>query len=111
MSSSYCGIKSPPKGKEPGTMKECAESNQVRKYGLYKVDKLLVSEAPKSKLTRKDRDEQVHKVNRIRYKYQRIKKEYQKKKDDKKAKEFKKLVLEYKKELETLKDMERRLKI
>lgn len=109
--SSYCGIKEPPKGKTSGSMKECAESKQIRKFGLFKVDKKLVSEAPKGKITRKIRDEQVLKTNRLRYKYQRIKRELEKKKDKKKTLEFKKLVTQYKKELVILKGMEAKLGI
>ena len=36
----YCGIKKVPKGKHRGTMNECL--NQVRYYGLNKVDKSLL---------------------------------------------------------------------
>ena len=38
----YCGIGKVPKGKRLGTMKECVEANQVRLYGIYKVDKKLL---------------------------------------------------------------------
>lgn len=35
---SYCGIGKIPKGKKRGTAKECIKANQVRYYGLEKVD-------------------------------------------------------------------------
>ena len=49
---SYCGIKAVPKGKNRGSMKQCAESNQVRLYGLHKIDpKLLIKDkTPKKPL-------------------------------------------------------------
>jgi hypothetical protein len=34
----YCGIKDVPKGRKRGTMKECAERNEIRYFGLNKVD-------------------------------------------------------------------------
>lgn len=39
----YCGIEiPPPKGKRIGTMEECVRRNQVRRYGLRKVDESLL---------------------------------------------------------------------
>lgn len=35
----YCGANIDiPKGKRPGTMRECAEKNQIRRYGIFKID-------------------------------------------------------------------------
>jgi len=39
MSKPYCGSGNIPKGSKNGTMKECAELNQVRLYGLNKIDR------------------------------------------------------------------------
>jgi hypothetical protein len=38
MSDIYCGIGKPPKGKQLGTMRQCAEHGQVRLYGIKKID-------------------------------------------------------------------------
>lgn len=38
----YCGIGKVPKNKRMGSMKECGEANQIRQYGIKKVDKKLV---------------------------------------------------------------------
>lgn len=39
MSSPYCGAGKLPKGKRHGTMTECVEKRQIRRYGEMKVDK------------------------------------------------------------------------
>jgi hypothetical protein len=39
----YCGVKRISKNKRLGTPDECAELNQVRHYGLEKIDKNLVN--------------------------------------------------------------------
>jgi hypothetical protein len=38
----YCGIGKVPKNKKMGSMKECGEANQIRQYGIKKVDKKLI---------------------------------------------------------------------
>ena len=38
----YCGINKVPKGKHLGTEIECIKQNQIRNYGLNKVDKKLL---------------------------------------------------------------------
>lgn len=43
MSKVYCGIGEIPKNKKRGSMKECAETNQIRYWGEKKVDKKLIS--------------------------------------------------------------------
>jgi len=40
----YCGSKSVPKNKVRGTMKECADSNQVRYWGVKKIDKKFLGD-------------------------------------------------------------------
>ncbi len=42
MANIYCGANELPKGKVYGTMKQCAERNQIRRFGIYRVDKSLV---------------------------------------------------------------------
>jgi len=42
----YCGSKSnPPKGKRFGTPQECADLNQIRRYGLNQVDQQVIDDA------------------------------------------------------------------
>jgi hypothetical protein len=42
MSDIYCGVKSVPKNKKLGTMKQCTEKKQVRYFGIKKVDMRLL---------------------------------------------------------------------
>lgn len=39
---SYCGIKKLKKGRHFGSMTECLDHNQVRYYGLHKIDPMLI---------------------------------------------------------------------
>jgi hypothetical protein len=39
MSKVYCGAGKVPKDSVAGGMKECARSKQIRRYGLFKIDK------------------------------------------------------------------------
>lgn len=41
----YCGIGNIPKGKTRGTPEYCVRANQVRYYGLEKIDKKILKEA------------------------------------------------------------------
>lgn len=54
MSNIYCGIDKIPKGKKIGSMKQCAEKNQIRYWGLNKVDKTLAEAVRKRKGTTGD---------------------------------------------------------
>ena len=38
----YCGINKVPKGKHRGTEIECIRNNQIRQYGIDKIDKSLM---------------------------------------------------------------------
>ena len=49
MSDIYCGCKSLPKGKRLGTMVECKDKNQVRLFGLNKIDKKTLEREPVKK--------------------------------------------------------------
>ncbi len=42
MSKIYCGAGKKPKNSRFGNMKECAEKNQVRRYGVNKVDSRII---------------------------------------------------------------------
>lgn len=50
----YYGVGTPPKGKRRANVKEALEANQIRYYGLKKVDKRIVTKAQK-----KDQDKQT----------------------------------------------------
>jgi len=41
----YCGIGKIPRGKTRGTPEYCVQSNQIRYYGLEKIDKNLLKRA------------------------------------------------------------------
>lgn len=45
----YCGIKKPGKNQKLGSMKECAETNQIRLYGVRKIDSRLLDRINKPK--------------------------------------------------------------
>jgi hypothetical protein len=46
----FCGITDPiPKGYRLGSMKECVDKNQVRYYGLKKIDSLVIKSINKKK--------------------------------------------------------------
>lgn len=47
----YCGAKTVPKNKQIGNMKECAEKNQVRLYGLNRIDPNLLTKSKTKKMT------------------------------------------------------------
>ncbi len=46
---SYCGVGNVPKGKKRGTVKECIRANQVRYYGLEKIDMDKINKVKKKK--------------------------------------------------------------
>jgi len=43
MSKVYCGTEKLPKGKKLGTMEECVKAGQVRRFGLFSVDPMLLA--------------------------------------------------------------------
>ena len=46
----YCGCKEkPPKNSVFGSMKECAEKGQIRRYGVKKIDRLLIDHMENAK--------------------------------------------------------------
>jgi hypothetical protein len=49
----YCGASNKlPRGKRFGTMRECVESNNIRRYGLFKVDSALLRAMQQKKIGR-----------------------------------------------------------
>ena len=49
MTDVYCGCKDLPKGKRVGSMGECKDKNQIRLYGVNKVDKKTLERQPVKK--------------------------------------------------------------
>lgn len=45
----YCGIAKPTSGKELGTAEECVAANQVRYYGIVKIDKSILRDGKTKK--------------------------------------------------------------
>ena len=56
----YCGINKVPKGKHLGTEIECIKQNQIRNYGLNKVDKKLLDN-----INFKPKDNYKQKLNKM----------------------------------------------
>jgi hypothetical protein len=50
----YCGIGTAPVGKEIGTAEECAEMNQVRRYGLVKIGLSVLNNGKNLQLLKKE---------------------------------------------------------
>jgi hypothetical protein len=46
----FCGATKLPKGKTYGSMKECAEQSQIRRFGLFKADENIVNTVSKKKI-------------------------------------------------------------
>ena len=62
----HCGITKLPKNKKLGTMKQCLEKNQVRLFGLNKIDPLLISnQQEKKRKANKEKDERMKLLLRV----------------------------------------------
>lgn len=109
MSKVYCGIGTVPKGYRRGTMKECAESGQIRYYGLKKVDPKMI-ELMQSVKKMPTRETLLKKATVIRVKYGKIKKEYGKNPDVKLKQQMDKYKKEYEKIAKLLKLVETKQK-
>ena len=66
MSKIYCGIGKMPKNYKIGNMKECAETGQVRLYGLKKIDPRILEAAKKNRKGRESRDSIILKIATLR---------------------------------------------
>jgi|SRR5690606_9860054 len=64
----YCGAKPPRKSQVRGTAKQCAQANQVRYYGLEKVEPSDIVKAKKEV----DINKETHKLNLMLVKIKRI---------------------------------------
>ena len=61
----YCGIGKIPKNKKMGSMKECAEKNQIRQYGVKKIDTKLLEHIEITKKSNKNSKEGESKLEKI----------------------------------------------
>ncbi|ARF09546.1 hypothetical protein Indivirus_1_169 [Indivirus ILV1] len=86
MSKIYCGSSKVPKGQTLGTMKECVAKNQVRYWGVKKVDSRLLKKESikKEKSTKESRDKAAIKMIGLRGKVQKLTKQVSEEKDKKK---------------------------
>lgn len=112
----YCGTKTPPKGFKLGTMKQCKEKNQLRRYGLLKVDSRVLNSTNKKADAKKDyanlmrkKVKQQVKVDKLRDKYRdyiRSAKDKQKARESKTAKDMKK---RFEKEANTFNSLQKQI--
>lgn len=73
----YCGINKIPKGKQRGTPEACAAANQIRYYGLYKIDKSVLKNTGKVRNKQKLVAEQL-KLKNLEYEALNLIKTYKK---------------------------------
>lgn len=102
MSNVYCGVAKIPKGQKRGSAKECLDKNQVRYYGIEKIDMTQFKKSESGKKIKKLK-EIVRKqivILRAKKKKSEERAEYEKDKDKKeKLKYNAKVYTEYLKEL------------
>jgi len=103
----YCGIDKLPKNKRFGTMAECKEMNQVKRYGMIRVDKRII-EKPSENSIGETRNNIIIKGVKTKAKIRRLKRELENKELDKEKKKQKKVELE--KEQKLLKAVINKLK-
>lgn len=81
----YCGIDKLPKNKRFGTMAECKEMNQVKRYGMIRVDKRII-EKPSEKKIGETRNKIIIKAIQTKAKIKKLKRELEKEKSKEKKK-------------------------
>lgn len=62
----YCGSRDLPKGSKYGTVKECHEMGEIRRYGIIKV----------VKVSKKNEDKIINKLFNLKSKHEKLKEEY-----------------------------------
>jgi hypothetical protein len=111
----YCGAGEVPSGHRRGTMMECIEKNQVRYYGVKKVDSRLLSKLRSKRDIEKERDKLVLKTKGYKHKIVALRKKFFDKKTPRETKlKLKEEILElnelYKKYHEKFKKIDARHK-
>lgn len=81
----FCGVGKVPNGKRRGTMQECFEKNQVRYWGVKKVDSRILKELNSSKNLPKTRGKLMIEFSKITGKIKRLNRQLE---EDKKKKEL-----------------------
>lgn len=81
MSDIYCGINKTPKGQRLGTMKECAEKGQIRRFGINKIDKKTLELAKKKDVIPETREKLIMKMASLRGSIRKYKGRYETTKD------------------------------
>jgi len=70
----YCGINNLKKGEKFGTMEECALKKQVRRYGVYKADTMILKAVNDSKKKEKSRNSLILEYATLNGKISKLKK-------------------------------------
>lgn len=73
MSKIYCSIGNIPKGSKLGTMKQCAEMNQVRYYGIKKIDSKLLEAIKKGSKEKESKTKLLISIAGLRGKVKNLK--------------------------------------
>lgn len=81
MSKVYCGVKDLKKGERLGTMAECAKKDQIRYYGLKKIDSITLKKltATKKKPTQTKKRTLLMKMVKLDVKIKKLEHEVKKK--------------------------------
>ena len=103
----FCGAGKVPKGQTRGTMKQCVDKNQIRYWGVKKVDpKLLESRGKKkSKGSKLTRDKVAIKMVGLKGKVTKLTKQLAEEKDKKKQDQIKKELEKAKKEFKEVAEL------
>lgn len=80
----YCGAGKVPKGQSRGSMKQCIDKNQIRYWGVKKVDSRLLETRGKKKGSKVTRDKLAVKMIGLRGKVSKLSKMVAEEKDKKK---------------------------
>lgn len=102
MSDVYCGIGKIPKNSRRGTPKECLNSNQVRYYGIEKIDQNEFKKSASGKKIKKLKENVKKHIVILRVKKRKTEERIEYEKDNKKKEKLKhnaKVYTEYLKEL------------
>jgi hypothetical protein len=91
MSDIYCGIGKVPAGQKFGTMRECAEKRQVRRYGVIKIDPKTIDVSKRKDAIPESRDKLLLKAASLKGSIRRNKGRFEGAKDKDKKAEYEKL--------------------
>ena len=95
----YCGIGTCPKGKRYGTMVDCAQKKQIRRFGAYKIDTRIIQTNTGESNNEAKRKKVIMKMTKLRGKITRLTKDIAFENDEIKKRSMRKDLIEMKKEL------------